>query len=62
MTINKNLKKRVRARMERTGEKYTRALFCIERGIPEPMSDAQVVAEYGESLGVEIGPRQGVEQ
>ena len=60
MANTKNFKRRVRARMERTGESYMAAMHGLQNGTPEPtrMSDDEVVAEYGEHLGLagEKGP------
>ncbi len=56
MTDKKKLKRRVRERMARTGESYTRALYAVQNGLSEPRSltDAEVVEEYGLAvLGVD---------
>jgi len=55
MGNSRNFKRRVRARMERTGESYTVAMHALQTGTPEPgrMTDAEVIAEYGpDVLGV----------
>ena len=66
MAANRQRKAAVRARMERTGESYQTALQTIKLGRPEPvgrddrakygsrMTDAEVVAEYGEHLGIRL--------
>lgn len=55
MTAKKKWKRKIRARMEQTGESYM-AMHALQAGKPEPvrMSDAEVVAEYGQHLGVDI--------
>jgi hypothetical protein len=57
MANSKGFKRLVRARMERTGEGYMVAMHALQNGKPEPkrMSDSEVVAEYGEHLGVPVG-------
>ncbi len=55
MGNSRNFKRRVRARMGRTGESYTAAMHALQTGAPEPgqMTDAEVIAEYGpDVLGV----------
>ncbi len=51
MTVDKNFKRKVRERMERTGERYAAARSAMEKGLPEPVK--RVVA------GVLPEPRMG---
>lgn len=51
----RRLKAKVRARMEQTGESYQAALLALRRETPKHgLTDAEVVAEYGEHLGVRV--------
>lgn len=60
MGNSRNFKRRVRARMERTGESYTAALHAMRQAQQHDaevaygrMTDAEVIAEYGpDVLGV----------
>lgn len=60
MGNSRNFKRRVRARMERTGESYTASLHAMRQAQQHDaeveygrMTDAEVIAEYGpEVLGV----------
>ncbi len=61
MGNSRNFKRRVRARMERTGESYTAALHAMRQAQQHDaevaygrMTDAEVFAEYGEHLGVPL--------
>lgn len=60
MGNSRNFKRRVRARMERTGESYTVAMHALRQAKQHDaeveygrMTDAEVIAEYGpDVLGV----------
>jgi hypothetical protein len=62
MANSKNFKRRVRARMERTGESYTAAMYALKQAQQHDaeaehgrMSDSEVFREYGpDVLGVPV--------